>query len=707
MVAVLERPAVSSQLEPLLRALQRLDSLLGRAVETATDVYGPEAATDPHRGLHISPSEVQRLLDREPGKPVLWRERDDSPETEQAWEGSRLASLQGIFGLSPFDMDLVLLALAPEIDLRYERLYAYLQDDVTRKRPTVDLALNLLCSSAAVKLTRRRRFAPEAPLIRHRVLRLSADPHQPGAPLLARYLELDEQIVRFLLAEPGLDPRLAPVCERIEPAGASERIPIEKEVTRRLHRLVSSARRDRRALRVYFHGPCCAAARKVAEAVAAETTAPLLAADCSRLDTTEAELGKLGELAEILVREARLGAAVLYLEDVDALRGAERPARLERLLDILSEHRGVALLSGTRPWTASGRVPLDVVCVPLPVPAFAQRRACWSHHLAEADGELNARDLDTLASRFRLTAGQIAAAFGAAGEQARWRGGRARPTLDDLFAAARDQTGQNLAPLTQKVRTIHTWDDIVLSEDVAAQLRELCQRIVHRRRVLSEWGFDGKLSQGKGVAALFAGPSGTGKTMAAGVLARELGLDLYRIDLAAVVSKYIGETEKNLDRIFIAAESANAILFFDEADALFGKRSEVRDSHDRYANIEIAYLLQKMEDYDGVAILATNLRQNLDEAFVRRLACIVAFPFPDEELRRRIWHRIWPREARLADDVDLDSLAHRFKLTGGNIKNIALASAFLAAEDGDAVSAEHLLHATRREYQKMGKVLTD
>jgi SpoVK/Ycf46/Vps4 family AAA+-type ATPase len=223
---------------------------------------------------------------------------------------------------------------------------------------------------------------------------------------------------------------------------------------------------------------------------------------------------------------------------------------------------------------------------------------------------------------------------------------------------------------------------------------------------MDDWGFDRKLATGKGVAALFAGASGTGKTMAAEVMAHELGLDLYRIDLASVVSKYIGETEKNLDRIFTAAETSNAILFFDEADALFGKRSEVRDSHDRYANLEISYLLQKMEQYDGITILATNLRQNLDEAFVRRLAFHVHFPFPDEADRLRIWRGIWPAAAPLGADVELDFLARQFKLSGGNIKNVALAASFLAAADGGHISMAHLFHATRREYQKMGKVLS-
>jgi SpoVK/Ycf46/Vps4 family AAA+-type ATPase len=225
--------------------------------------------------------------------------------------------------------------------------------------------------------------------------------------------------------------------------------------------------------------------------------------------------------------------------------------------------------------------------------------------------------------------------------------------------------------------------------------------------VYDEWGFDRKLSLGKGLNVLFAGPSGTGKTMAAEVLAGELGLDLYKIDLSTVVSKYIGDTEKNLARIFAEAATSNAILFFDEADALFGKRSEVKDAHDRYANIEIGYLLQRMEEYEGVVILATNLRKNMDEAFVRRMHFTVEFPFPNAQDRRRIWAHIWPEATPRSAELDADVLARRFELAGGNIRNIALAAAFLAASDGGVVTMAHLLHATRREYQKMGKIVTD
>jgi len=278
---------------------------------------------------------------------------------------------------------------------------------------------------------------------------------------------------------------------------------------------------------------------------------------------------------------------------------------------------------------------------------------------------------------------------------------------DDLSAAALLHSSHELDTLARRIDPVYGWDDIVVPEDTLAQLREICHRVEGIHTVLDDWGFGRRMTLGKGANALFAGPSGTGKTMATEIIEKELGLELYKIDLSGVVSKYIGETEKNLDRIFTSAEDANCILFFDEADALFGKRSEVRDSHDRYANIEISYLLQKMEEFEGVAILASNLRGNTDESFVRRLAFTVHFPFPGEADRRRIWGRVWPPEAPVDPSVDLDALAARFTLSGGNIRNASLAAAFLAASDGGIIGMPHVLKAVRREFQKMGKTLSE
>jgi SpoVK/Ycf46/Vps4 family AAA+-type ATPase len=273
----------------------------------------------------------------------------------------------------------------------------------------------------------------------------------------------------------------------------------------------------------------------------------------------------------------------------------------------------------------------------------------------------------------------------------------------DIYAACRAQSSRHIGALAHKIVPRNTFDDIVLPADVMLQLREICERVSHRARVFEAWGFDGKSSLGKGLAAVFSGPSGTGKTMAAEIMARELGLELFKIDLSGVVSKYIGETEKNLARVFDDAESSNAVLFFDEADALFGKRSEVKDAHDRYANVETSFLLQRMEEYEGITILATNLRRNMDDAFLRRMAFVVPFPSPEEPDRLRIWHSVWPRQTPLRDDLDLPFMARRFKLSGGNIKNIAVAASFFAATRDEPVGMLHIIRATRRELQKLGQ----
>jgi SpoVK/Ycf46/Vps4 family AAA+-type ATPase len=341
--------------------------------------------------------------------------------------------------------------------------------------------------------------------------------------------------------------------------------------------------------------------------------------------------------------------------------------------------------------------------VVLPPPTFSERARIWRLHLdGEAPGE---ETVDALAGTFRLSPGQIRDAVAMARALTSWDGNRLRP--EHLFAACRGQSSGKLDSLAHKINVTYDWNDIVLPPDHMGQMREICAQMRHRRIVLEEWGFDRHLAMGKGLNSLFAGPSGTGKTMAAEIIASDLGLELYKVDLSTLVSKYIGETEKNLDRIFIAAQEANAILFFDEADAIFGKRSEVKDAHDRYANIEVGYLLQKMEEYDGVVILATNLRKNIDDAFIRRMHMTIEFPFPEEPDRLRIWQKVFPPEAPLAKDVDLTFLAKQFKVTGGNIRNIALLAAFLAAEERAAIGMTQIVRAIKREYQKLGKLVTE
>lgn len=688
----------------LLPSLRRLDHLIERAIRAAATTFGPDPA-DPYRGLVIRADEVEHLLRRDPAAPTLspngtaFGDDLDAPAPAPT-----LDRLGRTFALTRFDLDTILVALAPELDLRYERLYAYLQDDVTRKRPSVDLALNLLCPTALDRLTHRARFAPPAPLLRHGLIQLLPDPQRIEPPLIAHDLKLDEQVVRWLLGQDDVDARIVPFAHLATPVRRSAATS-RAECGRSFLALADEARRNGEPLRLGLQGPAGNGQDVLAEDLAAGLDTRLLRVDLARLLTTDPDPAAA---LRRCCRAARYHAALLVLDRTDGLGSDADAPPLPEMRAALAAHPGMVILSGVSPWPQTALAGADLISVSVPAADIQQRRIAWETALTDVGVDLPTAGRDLLAGRFRLSLDQIEDAVANARALARWRerSAAARPTLPELFRAARAQAGPGLAAMAQKIEPRYTWDDLILPDDAIAQLRELCGRVNAREQVLAGWGFGRKLSLGQGTNALFAGPSGTGKTMAAEVIATDLGLDLFRIELAGVVSKYIGETEKNLDSIFAAAAGANAILFFDEADALFGKRSEVRDAHDRYANIETAYLLQKMEQYEGVAILATNLRGNLDEAFTRRLAFTVHFPFPDEVNRARIWAGIWPPDVALAEDVVFDSIARRFPLSGGSIKNSALAAAYLAADAGEIVTTGHLLHAIRREYQKMGKQLT-
>jgi hypothetical protein len=697
-----------SRLGELLAALGRLDRRLALAVEATRSAH-PADASDAYRGLYIDPAELDQLLARGHDAAPAASEEGQSREPLCGAAGlypARLARLGREFGLSTFDLDLLLIALAPELDLRYERVYAYLQDDVTRKRPSVDLALNLLCASAPERLARRAHFGPAAPLARAGLLELVPDPNQFRPPLLAHYLKAEDQVVSFLLGEKGPDARLAPFCRRIEPAASWDDLPVAAATADALRTSLARARAAGRPLRLYLHGPRGAGRRLAAEALAGTAGARLLVAD---LEQALASAIGFEQAVRLIFLDARLHEDALCLEGFDALRGEANGAARRCLADALGGAKGLTVIAGGH----ARAVGLEgVLAVHVPAQDFRQRRAIWEESLNRRGARLAPEDLDALAGRFRLTHGEIVAAAASAADRARWlaaarpgdeAGDEAPPSLADLFASAREQSGGNLSDLARAIEPRHGWGDIVLPPDQLSQLREICGQAARRHVVYGRWGFGRKLSLGKGLNALFSGPPGTGKTMAAEVIASDLRLGLYKIDLSQVVSKYIGETEKNLAHVFREAQSSSSILFFDEADALFGKRSEVKDAHDRYANIEIGYLLQRMEEFDGVAILATNLRHHLDEAFVRRMHFIVEFPFPDEEHRRRIWEVTFPAEAPLGPDVDFGLLARDIKLAGGQIKNIAVAAAFYAASDGGPVQMSHLMRATRREHQKLGR----
>jgi AAA+ superfamily predicted ATPase len=594
-----------------------------------------------------------------------------------------------------------------QFDLKYERIYAYLQDDVNRRRPSVDLALNLLCVSTAEKLARRAYFAPDGRLLTTWTITRGADYHARAA-FPSWPVRLDEQVVRFLLVQPGLGPRLSPFCQVTRPEArvGSAASSLSGRELRWLADAVVRAVKGRRPLRLYFRGSPGAGQAAVAAALAAEAGVPLLSVDLVRWLASARP--NADESIRVLLREAVFRRAVLYLEPWDALGDAgagPQPLR-DALPPELAGHGGVVIVTGERPWTPSARGPRGVVSVRFGVPPYAVRRACWQDRAREAQLPMAEAQLDALADLYRLKPEQIgdAVATVAATHPPADRYA-VPPPPEAFFEAARAQSGHALARLARRVEPVHGWDDLGLAADVKQQLREVCLQIHYKRLVREEWGFGRKVARSGGTSALFSGPTGTGKTTAASIIARELHLDLYEIDLARVVSKYIGETEQNLRQTFDAAVNSNAILQFNEADALWGKRSEVHDAHDRYANMETAFLLQEMEVFEGVVILTTNLRQNLDEAFIRRLDFIVEFPFPDEAARRRIWEVLLPDEAP-REEIDLEVLA-RVRLSGGHIKNAVYAAAFYAAAEERAITTADLVQAVRREYQKLGRVLNE
>jgi SpoVK/Ycf46/Vps4 family AAA+-type ATPase len=690
----------------LLSAFRRLDDRLALLLAAA---HSSEAELDSqtYPGLTISRSESLQLLGREPGSSAfvldegaLQTQLFDPLENDNA----KLTWLAREYELSAFDQDVILIALATELDLRYEKLFAYLQDDITCKRPTVDLVLSLLCPSTRTREARRMHFMPDGLLIRNKLLHLTTDSDQ-GRSMPARQIRLDEGVVNLLLGGKGLDRRLASCCALVEPDRSLADVPINDDLKRALQVLIAEP--ERQPFKLHFRGPLGTGKRETAEALAAGLGLQLLAVDIEEL---QAISPNFDDGLKLVFREARFRRALTYLENFEFLTGEARAVFYRRFLKAVNEDSSLTLLAGAESLGLTTKIH-EVV---FPVPSFAQRRTCWHEQLRQHGIALDEATLDALASGFHLSYGEIVTAISRAIDQAQWRAAgqteaapagalKSSPTAQDLFACARARLSHNLGQFARKIDPKYDWSDLVLPTDQLSQLREMCARHKHQHLVYDKWEFGKKLSLGKGINALYSGHPGTGKTMAAEIIANELTLDLYKIDLSQVISKYIGETEKSLNRIFKEAQAGSAILFFDEADAIFGKRTEVKDSHDRYANIEVSYLLQKMEEYDGIAILATNLRQNIDVAFLRRMQFIVEFPFPDEEHRKRIWEVVFPREAPIAGDVDFDMLARSIRLAGANLKSIGLAAAFSAAGDGGVIQQQHVIRAARREFQKLGQ----
>jgi hypothetical protein len=673
----------SAYLEAALHWLRlRLNRLVGSSQASAA-----EPPPEPTRSGFFRRREAQKsrlaLPSSAPYEAELEQASTDLKQAESIEPPPALLILGNRLGLSRFEQALLLLCAAIELDTRIAGLCAQAQQNPNQNFPTFALALALFDDPAWDVLS------PERPLRQWRLIEIS----QPGAqPLTTSPLRADERVLNYIKGLNYLDDRLTPLLVPFDAAPAHSLSPSQEAACEQVMRSLQLASGDSITPPVQLVGNDPLSKQLVAQQAAQALKLNLYRMPVELLPQQAPELESLARLWQ---RESILLPIALFL-DAHEQEGAldkERSGSASPLQRFLSRSRGVFLLS-TREVRTDLSPSIHAVEIGKPTPA--EQEAAWTKVL----NGISTESPKLLAGQFDLSTHTIHQIAQAASLEA--EGGN---THQYLWQACLANTSPRMEQLAQRLHPVATWDDIVLPAEELNLLRQVAVQVAQRNQVYDSWGFRNRMNRGLGISALFAGESGTGKTMAAEVIANHLELRLYRIDLSAVVSKYIGETEKNLRRLFDAAEDGGAILFFDEADALFGKRSEVRDSHDRYANIETSYLLQRIESYRGLAILATNMRSALDDAFMRRLRFVVTFPFPGPQQRKAIWQRAWPPETPL-DDLDYDRLA-RFSLAGGNIANIALNAAFMAAEGNTSVTMPLVLEATQAEHQKLERPINE
>ncbi|OBF33683.1 hypothetical protein A5724_19225 [Mycobacterium sp. ACS1612] len=627
-----------------------LDAALHREILRLRARY--ELSLDELRGLYVSDEQVDRIVMRQAAEAADADRIAAADETLRTLlaaaqlPSSPLHDLARRFELPEIDLLAVVVCLAPEVDLAYQPVFAYLNDDVARRMPSVDLCHRL--GGGALQ--------PASPAIATGLLEVH---RQESAPLW--------RSAGLALAEPVRRHLIAARRERLNSPAPDW--PALTVLSTRMHQ---DAEAD------------------------ARTWASQLGRELVAIDTAVADPEQGLRLA---VLAARLADGAVHVAGEDAGIGEEPAAPSVRRWCRLLAQAPVPVLLSVAPDVAE-RLPLDGIDYERLQPRdldVNERAAAWSDELLQLGIPAAPGDVKEVAAVFRLSAAQI---HTAAMTVARTRAG----DLTGLRRAARQISTSRLIGVAQPVRADYDWDDLVLPRGTTQRLKELAGAIRHRDQVFGQWRFGRLVGGHTSVRALFTGPSGTGKTMATAVLGRELGLEVFRVDLSAVVSKYIGETEKNIERILAFAEHSNAIVFFDEADALFGKRSEVHDSHDRYANIETAFLLQRLEAFDGIAILASNLPGNLDDAFSRRLHFHIEFPPPDDTARLLLWERTFPPDAPLADDIAPDFLAAMLPLTGGEVRTASLQAAFLAADEGGPITMGHIVRSIARLRRQQGKL---
>jgi AAA+ superfamily predicted ATPase len=686
---------VTPEERPLLNAaLDWVHAVLRSAVEKLTDCNG-----DLH-GLTVTAATVVKSLDARPAHTA--GEVNASVEAVDAALSRALAAADGTaeplavaasaLGLDALEFRVMVLALGAELDPRYQRCAGLLLDDLGRRAGTLGLYTDLLGEPTQI----RRQLMLAGNLARWRVFEV----HQGDLPHADETLRLDAGLLGWLLGDRDALERDTRVRRTMRPVawpGAS--LLDGAEDTDRALSLLGRLRGQGEPQCIVLANENPAAARALLELGAQALDLSLIRVDAERLSGLDA--GEIEESGIRLARLARLNGQPLIVDTSASDDKREQDGWLRTFLIaasragypaalIATDAARIARLLGSVPYEIENPTPLTGVGVAAVQAAASGAEASLTHEAAQVIANQYPLQIDNLEHAMRLARTRPLAS------------GTLDPRAERFIAACKDVSAEGASRLADRIEPVFKLDDVVLPADRKGQLEEIVDNIRLAPRVLDGWKFRHQLPYGRGLTALFHGPSGTGKTMAALGVAHALGIQILRIDLSRVVSKYIGDTEKNIDRVFADAQACGAALLIDEADALFGKRSEVNDAHDRYANIEVAFLLQRMEAYEGLAILTTNLRQNLDPAFLRRLRFIVDFPRPNAEAREKIWRQCLPEDSHDLDDAAFRQLARKIDLTGGHLRQITLRAAFVAAAADSKIGIDHVAHACRAEFAKLG-----
>ncbi len=612
-------------------------------------------------------------------------------------------SLARSWALDETDVAILYLALAPSLDSSFRKRIARYKDNVLLDYPDVDFLLAMLRDSRVDRMRLRDRFLPGSPLLDARLIHMSLPRESGSESLLANEVRLPDRVVSFLLGHDHLDRTIAPFCRLDHPACPLDRVVLDDTVVQRVATLAGPVLRRATpggpGVTFGFGGPSGTGKSLLAEALAASESRPLITVDSSRMASMEP---LPDDLVDAIFQEATMRRAVLVFDGCEALLGQRNP-RMPTLFARIDRHPGVTILCSSDTRQLDPSVERHVAYqVEFDAPDVARRERLWNLHL-DKDRLAGDADLPGLAQTFEFTGGQIANAVAVARQLAGARGARAL-SQDDLTSGAWAQVRADMEEYARKRKVRLTLNDLILPEEEMKMVREVIDAATHRTFILTRWGFGKRMPTGRGLCCLFVGDPGTGKTLCAEIMAEMLGQNLYQISIPRVMSKYIGETEKNIERIFQTARANNSILLFDEADALFTSRVKVDTSVDRFSNMEINLLLQEIERFDGISILTTNLEKNMDKAFERRIQFKIRFPFPDKRHRTKIWKSLIPRECPVDPDIDWDLVGDSFELSGGNIKNAILRAAYRAARDGRPIGMDHLVAAAESECRHAGKL---